>query len=75
MGNKTPNWKAEMYKFDKGIRNEESRNRQAMRKLKNYMGHTDGADNNTYSVNSLSGDPQLERECGVWRQALRDLKK
>jgi len=70
-----PKWKREMWKYDKNTKQEESRNRQAIIKLKDNAGHSDGADNQTYSINSLSGDPTLERELKQWRKALREFRK
>ena len=68
-------WKKEIRKFDRSVRLEEGRNRKAIVELKTNIGHTDGAENNIYSVNSLSGDPTLERELKQWRKALREFRK
>ena len=68
-------WKKEIRKFDRSVRLEEGRNRKAIIKLKDNAGHSDGADNQTYSINSLSGDPTLERELKQWRKALREFRK
>ena len=68
-------WKKEIRKFDRSVRLEEGRNRKAIVELKTNIGHTDGAENNTYSVNSLSGDKNLERELKLWRKALREFRK
>jgi len=75
MSNSGAKWKDEIRAFDRKVRLEESRNRKAIHSIRDKLGHTDGADNNIYSVNSLSGDPTLERELKLWRKALRDLRK
>jgi hypothetical protein len=72
---KTDRWRKEIAKFDRNVKLEECRNRKAIYKLKSNKGHTDGADNDIYSVNSLSGDPNLERELKLWRKAIADFRK
>jgi len=75
MGNKVARWKREIREFDKKVKREGFRNKKAIDELRDSIGHTDGAENQTYSVNSLSGDPNLERELKVWRKALREFRK
>ena len=83
MSNNTSKWKKEIAEYDKKIRNEEFRNKKVLRKLKKIqgnVGHSDGADNqgeyySPYSINSLSGDPTLERELKQWREALKEFRK
>ena len=75
MSNKEARWKKEIAKFDKKVKKEKVLNRKALNAVREYMGHTDGADNHLYSINSLSGDPNLERELKLWRKAIADFRK
>lgn len=73
-------WKEKIEEFDNKQDREEERNKNALRKLKNNMGHSDGAENQNgyyspYSINSLSGDPILEKELKAWRKHMRLLKR
>ena len=68
-------WKKEIGKFDRNLKIEERNNKRAIEEVSKYNGRPDGGNDDIYSVNSLSGDPTLERELKVWRKALRTLQR
>ena len=67
---KVSNWKDEINKFDNKARAEEFRNELAMKEARKDL-----LRDCLYVTNTLSGDPQLERELKSWRKALTDLRR
>jgi hypothetical protein len=68
-------WRKEIKKFDRNVNIEERNNKRAIEEYSKNNGRPDGGNDDIYSVNSLSGDPKLERELKEWRKALRSLQR